>query len=177
MQSNATGQDFWDSGDTFQMYICVSYLTAVFSLIKFCLKMVCIFYMLYTCSGISLKSTAILVRIRNPIYWWNLVLRLWECSVFSPSLQWLHNSAGIYSAVPLWCGQFSHKYPQKTPIVRPLGWGMGCHMWIQHLLDIPQNMPQFLQLFNILHYWTALKRHPIVLSSILGICAWQKFST
>ena len=33
---------------------------------------------------------------------------------------------------------------KRRPIARPLGGGMGCLLWIQHLIDI---QPQFLQLF------------------------------
>ena len=41
-----------------------------------------------------------------------------------------------YSAVPLKHGQFSHKYSQRPPIARPLGRGMECLLWTQHLIDI-----------------------------------------
>ena len=34
--------------------------------------------------------------------------------------------------------------PKRHSIARPLGRGMGCILWIQHLIDI---LPQFLQLF------------------------------
>ena len=45
-------------------------------------------------------------------------------------------------------------------IARPLGRGMGCHWWIQHLFD---TLPHFLQLF--MQYptiWTTLLRHMTV---------------
>ena len=41
---------------------------------------------------------------------------------------------------------FFHKYHKRHPIACPLGRGMGCQLWIQHLIDI---LPQFLQLFML----------------------------
>ena len=47
-----------------------------------------------------------------------------------------------YSAIPLKRGQISWKYSQRHPIIRPLGRGMGCLLWVQTLIDI---LLQFLQ--------------------------------
>ena len=48
----------------------------------------------------------------------------------------------------VWCRynavNFLTNIHQRHPIARPLGWGMGCLLWIQHLIDI---LPQFLLLF------------------------------
>ena len=48
---------------------------------------------------------------------------------------------------------FPSNIHKRHPIARPLGRGMGCLLWIQHLID---NVPQFLELFMC--YLTILGR-------------------
>ena len=47
-----------------------------------------------------------------------------------------------YRKLPLYAVKFHTNIHKKHPIARPLGRGMGCFLWIQHLIDI---LPQFLQ--------------------------------
>ena len=57
----------------------------------------------------------------------------------------------------MWCRynavNFLESIHKTHPVARPLRWGMGCLLWVQHLIDIP---PEFLQSF--MHYLTILDR-------------------
>ena len=54
---------------------------------------------------------------------------------------------------------------KRHPIARPLGRGMGCLLWIQHLIDI---LPQFLQL--LMQYFTILHR---IITALDCTCLWK----
>ena len=54
----------------------------------------------------------------------------------------------------LYRGQFSRKPSQKHPIAHPLGWGMGCLLWV-HIL-IYRCLSNLSALWNIVLYWTTL---------------------
>ena len=56
---------------------------------------------------------------------------------------------------------------KRDPIARPLGRGMGCLLWIKHLIDI---LPQFMQLF--VQYRTILDR---VITAQYYISIGQKY--
>ena len=71
-----------------------------------------------------------------------------------------------YNAVPLYAVNFLTKINKRYPIVRPkLGRGIGCLLWVHHLIDI---LPQFLQLF--MQYLTILDRVITAFDFYMGFC-------
>ena len=85
----------------------------------------------------------------------------------SVSMPWRHHDQFIYqeSANTVRCRynavNFLINIHKGHSIARPLGRGMGCILWIQHLFDI---LPQFLQLF--MQYLTILDRVIVALDCI-----------
>ena len=80
--------------------------------------------------------------------------------------EWIYIQCG---AVRAWSIFFTN-INKRRPIARPLGRGMGCHLCIQHLIDI---LPQFLQLF--VQYLTILDCVIAVLDCILKSCFLNLF--
>ena len=58
-----------------------------------------------------------------------------------------------YCAVPFDTVSFLRNIHKRHPITHPLGRGLGCILWIQHLIDIlPQFLPLFMQYLTILDH-------------------------
>ena len=96
----------------------------------------------------SLKKVFPLLWIRCIMLWWNVIY--WDSSVYCRvryhfssvcvTVTEPHNTLRCrYNAV-----NFLKNIHKRHPIARPLGRGMGCLLWIHHLIHI---LPEFLQLF------------------------------
>ena len=109
------------------------------------------------------------------MFWITYLMLLWISLVFG----WFqHDSVTSCSHIFSYCGHHQHTVQcrynavnfleninKRHPMARPLGRGMGCLLWIQHVIDI---LPQFQQL--LMKYLTILDH---VLSALDCISFWS----